>query len=1112
MFTLPQISTMIAATEVAAVTPQTLEAFIKQPAVLYPSLLVLISVVSLLLGMLLAQMLRMPGYGWKIGVIGIAILGSIATIFFGWPPKLGVDLKGGYIMIWKIDAEKQRERAEAAGTSAGADIGGLISALKRRLNPDGLKEISIRKYGSSEVEIIIPETDPAEIAKIKDQILAQGFLEFLIVADVRNDVDLFEQARLQAAKPETRRLRLVKNGDGINIGKWVKIGQDDDKKSGIKKLRISGNWSDYLLRNGANGELVDGAEIPNDDVAALGFLKQRGMVNAKGMASLEVLSKMTQSQKVTGADLATNGIGKSRDESMYPQVNFAFRGEGASRMGLLTSSNINRQLAIVLDDTLLSAANIQSQITSSGRITGRFTDSEVDFVVSILRAGSLPATLQEQPVSEEPCDPTLGAENIKQGFQAVWISVAAVFLFVMMYYRFAGFVACFALTLNIALTVALMILFSATLTLPGLAGLVLTVGMSVDSNVLIFERLREELAKGASLRMAIRNGFERAMATILDSNITTLLTAAILYVIGTDQLVGFAVTLILGIVTSMFTAIFCSRVIFDIAERTGYARSLSMTTLFENMNFDFVKHQWKFISFSVIFIVAGLIATFMRGGGILDIDLRGGTSVQISLKEPLSAEELRPLLDEAFKAKTYKGSRVDYTLKPVGDATDTAGRRTTFRVDSIYPEYDEVQDWLTKTLVNDKKESLLKRYRLDFTAVTSPDDKQGAIQPDESTFFTSFQDADGKATEKTDTEKTAVETKAEDTKAEEKTETKAAETKTEPAKTEEKTAPKTEATAEKAADTKDPLNLVDDKKPAATAPQAVTFVSSTLSFKNNSGTDEKIDYNAVKTRLENAAKSLGIDTLQTNIYHDKWDQDPTSRLTEWNVELSTSQNEAQQIMQAMQKDMNESLVWASSKKIGEQIAGDFTRIAIIAIGASLLVIIGYIWVRFQNVQWGFAAVLALVHDVLCMLAAIALSYWLADALGMLGVIEFKIDLTIVAAFLALIGYSINDTIVVFDRMREVKGKMPNITKQVVNDSINQTLSRTFLTFFTTFMVVVVLYAFGGSGIHGFAFAMLVGTVVGCYSSIYIAAPFLLWMVEDVKPVSKKDLRKTADVN
>ena len=232
-----------------------------------------------------------------------------------------------------------------------------------------------------------------------------------------------------------------------------------------------------------------------------------------------------------------------------------------------------------MDGQLISAPRINSTITSSGVIEGSFTDAEVDLLVNVLRAGRLPAVLQQEPISQNEISPLLGSDTIRQGRIAIVVSLVAVLLFMLVYYRFAGFVSCVALLFNLTLILALMIFVGAAFSLPGMAALVLTVGMSVDANVLIFERIREEMRAGAALRMAIRNGFQRATRTIVDANVTTLITALVLYLIGTEQLRAFAVALILGILMTLFTGIFCSRVVFDIAEKVGRLKRLTMMHL-----------------------------------------------------------------------------------------------------------------------------------------------------------------------------------------------------------------------------------------------------------------------------------------------------------------------------------------------------------------------------------------------------------------------------------------------------------------------------------------------------------------------------------------------------
>ena len=200
--------------------------------------------------------------------------------------------------------------------------------------------------------------------------------------------------------------------------------------------------------------------------------------------------------------------------------------------------------------------------------------------------------------------------------------------------------------------------------------------------------------------------------------------------------------------------------------------------------------------------------------------------------------------------------------------------------------------------------------------------------------------------------------------------------------------------------------------------------------------------------------------------------------------------------------MEDSPVWLSSNKIGGKVAGDTRNKAVAALAACLLGIVFYIWIRFQRVHFGLAAVVALVHDVLITLGMLALSFWLADVFGVLMIREFKINLPIIAAFLTIIGYSLNDTIVVFDRVREVRGKSPEITKEMINKSINQTLARTVLTSLTTLLVVLILYVLGGESIHGFAYALVVGIMVGTYSSIFVASPALLWMTAEPETATK----------
>ncbi|MCL4206810.1 MAG: protein translocase subunit SecF, partial [Pirellulaceae bacterium] len=287
-----------------------------------------------------------------------------------------------------------------------------------------------------------------------------------------------------------------------------------------------------------------------------------------------------------------------------------------------------------------------------------------------------------------------------------------------------------------------------------------------------------------------------------------------------------------------------------------------------------------------------------------------------------------------------------------------------------------------------------------------------------------------------------------------------------------------------------PVDASSDE-PAETSQRVVTKV--VMTFGND------INGRTVQDQLLKVAEANGLRWTEEDIDlspmppQTDWLIDDSRGFKQWSVAVNAGEDAVGAVLAALQTNLAETPVWPSSSKIGGKVAGDTQALAIAALLTSLVGIIIYIWIRFQRVVFGLAAVVALIHDVLIVLGAIAVSYWLAGILGFLQIQEFKISLPVVAAILTIIGYSLNDTIVVFDRIREVKGKSPNLTSDMLNVSLNQTLSRTLLTSFTTFLVVVILYFLGGAGVHDFAYCLVVGVVVGTYSSIYIASPVLLWM-------------------
>ncbi|HTN74109.1 MAG TPA: protein translocase subunit SecD, partial [Pirellulaceae bacterium] len=530
------------------------------PSTAVPMLALLLAstVPAYLIGYFLAKQLKMPDYAGKLGFIGLTIGLGIGVIIACLPqvglatPKFGIDLKGGVILVYEINEEDTAAVKSETGNREQIKVGDLVSALNERLNPGGVNEIQIRAYGERQVEIVVPDVGPEEVASIKYQVENAGRLEFLMLA---TDPERDDCIGIVQSDPTLKREKYIRNADGKLIGKWARVSIETNKRTGLPELSVF--YPNATYRDAVTGDLLSESRTLGEQ----GFIAE---LKKRGITAIDALMAVDPDPNnwVEGTHLASAQIGN--DQFGDFTVNFTMKSDGAVRMGNLTGNNTSdksrgyyRYMGIVLDGKLGSAPSINSMISDNGQITGNFSQKEVEDLVKLLRSGKLPAVLDPDPISENQISPLLGLDTINKGRFSIIVSVVAVLVFMVMYYRFAGVVACFALVVNTLLVIACMILMKAAFTLPGLAGMVLTVGMSVDANVLIYERIREELARGAALRMAIRNGFSRAMSSIIDGNLTTIITAVVLYVIGGEQLKGFAVTLILGIVMSMYTAIFC---------------------------------------------------------------------------------------------------------------------------------------------------------------------------------------------------------------------------------------------------------------------------------------------------------------------------------------------------------------------------------------------------------------------------------------------------------------------------------------------------------------------------------------------------------------------------
>ena len=566
------------------------------------------------------------------------------------------------------------------------------------------------------------------------------------------------------------------------------------------------------------------------------------------------------------------------------QVAISMNSRGARIWERITGDNIDQSVAISMDERVYSAPNVNQQI-SGGRsvITGRFTTQEAQDLANVLEAGKLPIVVNI--VEEAVIGPSLGQESIQSGLTSLVIGLVVVLLFMVFYYNQSGLVANLALLANLFFIVGVLASLGAALTLPGMAGVLLTVGMSVDANVLIFERVREELRGGKGLNLAIADGYRNAYSSIVDANLTTLLTAIILYTFGSGPISGFAIILIIGILTSLFSAIFITRLVFEWALNQDRAIKFASGSTFNaltNFNIDFLskKKIAYFVSGGVI--IAGAISLIVQGVNY-GIDFKGGYSYVVQFDEPVSSSKVRNALSEPLNGEPQ---------------VKTFGPSNQVKITSDY-------------LINSTDEN------------------------------------------------------------------------------------------------------ASDK---------------------------------VRSALNQGLSSVGND---------------------YTVK--------------------------SSQKVGPTIAEDIKTSAYFAVTFSLIVIFLYIFLRFQKWQYGLGALAAVFHDVLIVLGLFSI---------LKAVVPFplKVDQAFIAAILTVVGYSINDTVVVYDRIREklnLNKKSPFL--ETVNRALNDTLSRTFITSFTTLIVILVLFLFGGEMIRGFSFALLIGILVGTYSSLFVSSNVVVELSNAEKP-------------
>ena len=1077
---LAQVAQSLTTTEtgmVPPVPPTPLEGGLWMLAIIF-----VVFVLPFVLSRYLAKSMKMPTYSSSMGTIIAAIVGGLVVIALG-TLRYGPDILGGTNLVYELDKRAMSEQQRDGLRITAKD---LIQPLRERLNPAGTKEILIRPRGDDQIEIIVPNVDPLEIKDIKRVMSEAGILEFRIVANTNDHPDVIAVAREQANLPtEINRMnREVSDGNGKVVGMWRIIGRDQEFREGIQPLKTAVT-SANLARDASTGRLLppySGGQ--NEEHGFEKFLSRQGIPQIELLIALERGGEMFP--EVTGSDISNSRVDIANNGGY--EVQFSMRTQGAAKLLKLTVRNqpdpktdFHRRMAILLDGRILSAPQLNQPISNQGVITGGFTNDEANFLVKILQSGSLPTALNKEPISENQVGAAMGQDAIVKGFVAAIAALICTALFMLIYYRFSGLVACVALGINLLLILAAMIIIQQPITLPGLAGLVLSVGMSVDANVLVFERIREEIAKNSTPRLAIRNGFDRAFSTIVDSNLTTLISAIVLYWVGTDQVRGFAITLIIGIVISMFTAVFCSRVIFEICERrrlVGFKMMDIVATMRNGFmgarDVDFMSIRKVCYAISAIAMLVGVITPILRGRQLLDIDFNGGTTVTFVLDKQMPADDVRALTNQIF-AEDSNSLPIDKTLTNV--RMEPFAADTVYRLDTSLKDINEVTKRLVNGFEKNPDGAQLVTYKVDANVKPSADE-QGSNRPTlrRSTglhYVSMLQEPDT-------TEDSGVSPRDETA-----------------------TMPVEPAMPNQV------LGEITEEEPSFAAP-----IRSSIEFDFKAADlseAARINASVLVEKLIEAAGKVGFNLTENQIQvqpkeSQNWNPSSDVGYPQWIARMPLDSAQAQQVIDQFKTTLSQEPIWQSVSKIDSRVAEEMQTSAISALVIAMMCIVAYIWFRFQKISYGLAALVALVHDVLITLGFVAISHWLFRPLGFLLVDDFKISLNMVAAFLTIIGYSLNDTIVVFDRIREVKGKAPRLTREMINRSINQTLGRTLLTSTTTLIAVLLLYIFGGEAVHAFSYALLVGIVVGTYSSIFVAAPILLWFSDREE---KRNVLRTA---
>ncbi len=809
------------------------------------------------------------------------------------------DIFGNLSMREKIEGKTPEEVKDVIAKEVDNSISTAYRVIRTRIDKFGVTQPKIQRIGKSgRISIELPGA--RDIERIEKILQSTAELQFWEAYSAQEMMAFFQQANAVVAE--------MKKGDHAEEEK-IDSSETPNLLDEAKDLQPNDLFKLVRFYGGAGATL--GSVAISDTAEVNKLLNHTELVRAKLPAKQRYAKFLWDAKANDGeerlnlyaikgnrkdiAPIQGDVIDDASQEFTItgdPRVGMTMNSHGRKKWGKMTTANVGKSVAVVLDNYVYTAPNVNEPITGgSTSITGNFTINEAKDLANVLKAGKLPA--KAHIVQSEVVGASLGDEAINKSIKSFIFALILVLLWMIFYYGKAGIFADVALFVNILFIAGIMTAFGFVLTLPGIAGIILTIGMSVDANVIIYERIKEELAKGKKLKQAVTDGFslKGALSAIIDANITTILTGIILYMFGTGPVKGFALTLIIGILTSLFTAIFITRLVINNCVNRGGNITFNTSITkgwFQNLSTDFLKKRKIAYMISGAVILAGLASLFTNN---LDygVDFVGGRSYVVAFEQAPNASDVASSLKEVFgsspEVKTYgSNNRLKITTK--------------FRIDE---EGQEVDKQIKEVLFTGLKNHL---------------------------------------------------------------------------------------------------------------PEGATFEA----FKG------------------------GYDNQKYGIFH--------------------------------------------SIKVEPTIADDIKTAAGWAIFASLLVVFLYILLRFKKWQYSLGAVAAVFHDVLVVLAIFSITYKFMP-------FDMEIGQSFIAAILTVVGYSLNDTVVIFDRIREFTGLHTKWSlDKIVNTGLSSTLGRTINTSLTTLVVLLAIFLFGGDSIKGFMFALIVGVVVGTYSSLFIASPIM----------------------